>query len=277
MLVGGSFRFEVKDEIFAHLDQFGVVEVIVDHFLNTDEHRRDWIREVSRRAPIVAHGVGLSLGTAVQPDPVYLDQVARALGELKARCYSEHLAFTRVPGHEFGELLPVPRTAETAEVLIENIRYVRSFLDVPFHVENIARYFDYPDSEFDEAAFLDLLHRETGAGILLDVENLYANSLNMRDDADRLIQSLPPGAVKSVHLGGGDWRDSLFVDDHAHDVPDEALCLLRQTILRHQPDVIVVERDDNFDNNSLTRDVSRVRRAAQAAADESHGVLSITT
>ena len=67
------------------------------------------------RIPLLAHGLGLSIGTDAPLDLAYLDQVAEVVDRLKAPFYSEHLAFTRVPGRNLANLLPLPKTAAVAE------------------------------------------------------------------------------------------------------------------------------------------------------------------
>src|SRR5207253_1924138 len=114
--------------------------------------------------------------------------------------YSEHLAFTRVPGRDLANLLPLPRTRRVAESIIEKIGTIRSRVGVPFLLENIAHVFEWPDAELSEAEFISVICRESGAGILLDVENVYVNALNHGLDAYAFIDALPQGAVQELHI-----------------------------------------------------------------------------
>src|SRR5437763_8897858 len=120
--VGIGFRLEAYEAIIKELHNFDVFEVMVDHYISGGPLARARIVDVSRRVPVVGHGVGLSLGTAVPPDGFYLDQVAEVLELIGAPWHSEHLAFTKVPGRDLAQLLPLPRTCKVAEIVVENLQ-----------------------------------------------------------------------------------------------------------------------------------------------------------
>src|SRR5207244_8462763 len=111
-----------------------------------------------------------------------LDQIAAIVERLRAPAYSEHLAFTRAPGRDLANLLPVPKTQEVAESIIAKVRTVQARVRVPFLLENITYLFEWPDSDLTDAEFLNLICRETGAGLLLDVATLYLTAHNHRFD-----------------------------------------------------------------------------------------------
>src|SRR5205085_12671277 len=100
-------------------------------------------------------GIGRSVGTDAPLDEGYLDQVAAIVERLKAPAYSEHLAFTRVPGRDLATLLPVPKTEDIAAAIITKVRHIQSRIPVPFLLENISHLFEWPDSTFSDAEFLD--------------------------------------------------------------------------------------------------------------------------
>ena len=77
-----------------------------------------------------------------------------------------------------------------------------SVLPVPFLLENITYAFDWPDSHMSDAEFLKLICRETGAELLLDVENLYLNSSNHGYNPHEFLDALPAGLVQEIHVAG---------------------------------------------------------------------------
>src|ERR1700720_1075507 len=176
--VGIGYRAVIDRWTRDNLDRFDVLEITVDHCIGTSKTLRSAILDLVGRIPLTAHGVGLSIGTDVPLDLAYLDEVAGIVDRLKAPAYSEHLAFTRVPGRDLANLLPLPRTEAVAESIIEKVRTVQSRVAAPFLLENISYVFEWPDSKLSDAEFLDLICRETGAGLLLDIENLHLNSSN---------------------------------------------------------------------------------------------------
>ena len=65
-----------------------------------------------------------------------------------------------------------------------------ALLPVPIALEPIAALFDWPDDEMSEADFLpDILDR-TGAALLLDIANVYANARNRGTDPLELLDDL---------------------------------------------------------------------------------------
>jgi uncharacterized protein (UPF0276 family) len=275
--IGIGYRAAIADWTRARLDWFDVLEVTVDHCIYGSVSQRAKIFDLLGHIPLTAHGVGLSIGTAVPLDLAYLDQVAEIVERLRAPAYSEHLAFTRVPGRDLANLLPLPKTEEVAEQVIAKVRTIQSRIAVPFLLENITYVFEWPDSKMSDAEFLNLICRETGAGLLLDIENVYLNSQNHRFDPKAFLDDLAPGLVQEVHMAGGvsvhDSRTgrAILADSHSHPIPNEALDLLDYALARHRPQTIIVERDDRLDEGEeILDDVARIR-ARLAAHRTVHG------
>src|SRR5580704_9307901 len=246
--VGIGYRCAIAAWTRANLHAFDVLEVTVDHYIHGGAAQRDEILDLVGRIPLTAHGVGLSIGTDVPLDLAYLDEVAGIVDRLKAPAYSEHLAFTRVPGRDLANLLPLPQTEAVAESIIAKIGTIQSRVGVPFLLENITYLFTWPNSQLSDAEFLCLICGETGAGLLLDIENLYLNSCNHGFDPVEFIDALPSGLVKEIHLAGGitvqdDALDkSVLADTHSHPLPGELFTLLDRVLDRHTPSVIILER-----------------------------------
>ena len=279
--IGIGYRAGIRDWIHRNLQHFDVLEITIDHCIHGGEPAASSIFDLVGRIPLTAHGVGLSIGTDVPLDFAYLDRVAAVVERLRAPAYSEHLAFTRVPGRDLGNLLPLPKTAAVAESVISKVRAVQARVPVPFLLENISYLFEWPNSDMSDAAFLNLICGETGAGLLLDIENLYLNACNHGFDAYKFIDTLPVGLVKEVHLAGGmtvsrDFLDRPYLaDSHSYPVPDAALDLLDYALMHHAPAAIIVERDDRLDAvDEILGDVTRIRsriagRYSEVAHDQS--------
>src|SRR6202030_1981597 len=210
--VGVGYRSAIAEWTRANLKFFDLLEVTIDHCSYGSATQCAEIFDLVGCIPINAHGIGLSIGTDVPLDLAYLDQVAAIVDRLRAPTYSEHLAFTRVPGRDLANLLPLPQTEAVAESIIAKIRTIQSRIRVPFLLENITYLFTWPNSQLSDAEFLCLICGETGAGLLLDIENLYLNSCNHGFNPVEFIDALPPGLVKEIHLAGG-----ITVQDNALD------------------------------------------------------------
>jgi uncharacterized protein (UPF0276 family) len=264
--IGIGYRSEIAEWTRANLQHFDVLEITVDHCIHGGAAQRSEIFELVGRIPLNAHGVGLSIGTDVPLDLAYLEQVAEIVERLAAPTYSEHLAFTRVPGRDLANLLPLPRTEAVAESIVTKVRAIQSRIHVPFLLENISYAFEWPDSNMSDAEFLNLICRETGAGILLDIENLYLNACNHGFDSFEFLDDLSAGVVKEMHMAGGiavnedGLQRPFLADSHSHPMPAETLDLLEYALACHDPSTIVLERDDRLDaSDEILSDVKRIR------------------
>lgn len=281
--VGIGYRASIDRWIRDNLSRFDVLEITVDHCLFAGQATRETIFDLVDRIPLTAHGVGLSIGTDEPLDLAYLDRVAGVVERVKAPAYSEHLAFTRVPGRDLANLLPLPRTEAVAESIIAKVRTVQSRVGAPFLLENISYVFEWPDSKLSDAEFLDLICRETGAGLLLDIENLYLNAKNHGLDPLAFLDALPRDLVKEIHMAGGvtlheEGLDRPFLaDSHSHPMPDETLDLLRHALRRQSPSTVILERDDRLDAvDEILDDVIRLRACvADARSVKAHGEAAL--
>jgi uncharacterized protein (UPF0276 family) len=276
--VGIGYRSAIAEWTRANLRCFDVLEITVDHCIHGGRAQRAEVFDLVGRIPLNAHGVGLSIGTDVPLDLAYLDQVADIVERLKAPTYSEHLAFTRVPGRDLANLLPLPKTEAVAETIVTRVRTVQARIPVPFLLENVSYAFVWPDSKMSDAEFLNLICRETGAGILLDIENLYLNSCNHGFDSFEFLDNLSAGLVREMHMAGGmavnedGLQRPFLADSHSHPLPAETLDLLEYALARHAPSTIVLERDDRLDaSDEILSDLERIRASVDQWSKTEHG------
>lgn len=199
-----------------------------------------------RGVKVVPHGLGLSLGGAERPDKARLRTLAAQAARVGAPLVSEHIAFVRAEGREVGHLMPVPRTRAMLEILVQNVREAMEALSVPLALENIATLFEWPGAEMSEADFLTEVLERTGALLLLDVENLYANAKNHGFDASAFLDRAPLDRIAYMHVAGGVERDGVYHDTHFHPIPAGVLELVSQVAARVRVPGVMLERDDAF-------------------------------
>ncbi len=195
---------------------------------------------------VVPHGVRLSLGGADRPDRARVAHLARLAERFEAPLVSEHIAFVRAGGREAGHLLPVPRTRAALDVLVANVSEAMAGLPVPLALEPIASLFEWPGQELEEADFLTELLERTGALLLLDVANVWANARNSSADPVALLDRMPLDRVAYVHVAGGIERAGLYHDSHRHPVPTDVLDLLSYVAERAPIPGVMLERDGDF-------------------------------
>ena len=190
-------------------------------------HAHAAIAELERyadRHAVIGHGIGLSLPSAMPIDRALLDEVAASHRHFGYRWYSEHLSMFLAPGGtipnaQAGMGLPVVHDAETLDIVADKIALMQDALGVPLALENGTIFSAIPDPEMSEPAFMNRLHARTGCKMLLDLHNLYANTLNLGWRAEDYLAALDPEIVIEVHLAGGDRLKSFHTDSHSQRTP----------------------------------------------------------
>jgi uncharacterized protein (UPF0276 family) len=278
--VGIGWRPELAH--FIHRDpEIAFVEIIAESFdprnLPITLHQ---LRE--RGAAVIPHGISLSLGGADVPDPQRIDHLAKLAEALCAPLVSEHLAFVRADEIESGHLLPVARTQQMFEIICENIRTVQKVLPVPLAIENITSMLDWPENEMEEGEFIRSILRETGAYLLLDLENMHANTVNRhpvlpansgdsrsrdaesasnwQSEAYAFLDAIPIDRIAYCHVAGGMHEGGMYHDTHTRRVSPECLALFGELCRRRSPPGVLLERDDDFSTTvELKQELDAIR------------------
>lgn len=191
------------------------------------------LEEAARQLPIVLHGIGLSICSAEIFDEEYARNLIAWANRLHSPWISEHLSFSRIgTGHEVNSAvaLPVPYDREVLDLLTPRVRLFTESLRCPFLLENNVYYFRYAGQEFSEEAFLNELCNRTGCGVLLDLHNLYTNSLNHGFDALDYLSALDLSRVTEIHIAGGVRMMGFHTDSHTGPVLEGVWWLLEHTV-----------------------------------------------
>jgi uncharacterized protein (UPF0276 family) len=202
-------------------------------------------RQLAERFPITFHGLSLDIGG---PDPLDLDLV-RSVKDLmntaEVLIYSEHLTYCAAEGHLY-DLLPIPFTQEAVDYVAQRVKQVQDIIGAPLALEN-ASYYAQPHTELSEAEFISAVVAESGCDLLLDVNNIYVNSINHCYDPLQFLESLPLDSVRYIHIAGHySEADDLKVDTHGTAVIDPVWNLLSEAYQRVGPLPTLLERDFNF-------------------------------
>jgi uncharacterized protein len=166
---------------------------------------------------IVAHGVGLSIGSASGWSDHYLRLLDELFQALPVRWHSEHLGYTTVDGEPLRTMLTLPRTEEALELVCERVTALQERYPVPFLLENIARLLPDSDGDYDEAGFLNELSKRTGCGLILDIYNLECDAHNYGFDIEGFLGALDFTAVHELHVAGGVELDGMRLDVHSRE------------------------------------------------------------
>lgn len=221
-------------------------------------------RQLTEQYPFICHGLSLSLGS---PDPLDLDfvrQIKAFLKEHQIKLYSEHLSYCSAAGHLY-DLLPIPFTEEAAVYVAERIRLVQDILEQPLVIENVS-YYAAPGQELTELEFTNVVLELADCKLLLDVNNIYVNSVNHGYDALAFLKGLPTQRIAYGHVAGHyRQHDSLLIDTHGADVSDPVWALLSEAYLHHGLFPTLLERDFNIpDLQQLQLELAQIRRLQPA-------------
>ena len=190
------------------------------------------LEAISQRCTVIAHNIGLSLGTAGSFDTQYVAQLAGWQRRYSYPWHSDHLSFVKVHasgGEDYnaGLALPIPYDEDVLELVAGRIEYVQRTLPIPFIVENNVSYVDLPGQDMSEPEFLNALTRRTGCGLLLDLHNVYVNARNHGFDPLAFVTALDLERVVEVHVAGGNEVAGVYRDSHAGPCPEAVWDLLR--------------------------------------------------
>ncbi|HLZ30074.1 MAG TPA: DUF692 family protein [Chloroflexota bacterium] len=189
--------------------------------------------------PVTVHGLELSIGTASGWNDSYLAILDELADVRTFAWHSEHLGYlvSTAPGGELinaGVPLPLPFTQEAVDLVAPRADQLVERYGVPFLLENAVYYFpDLPaDAGWDEIHFLNRLVERSSCGLLLDLFNLYCNSVNHGFDLIEALGRLRLDRVVEVHVAGGKLHDGFLLDGHCDRVPESVWSALEWLLAR---------------------------------------------
>ena len=220
------------------------VEVISENFMVAGGRPREILRRVRADYPVALHGVSMSVGSADGVRGDYLARLRALVDEIEPCIVSDHLCWTRYGAHNSHDLLPLPYTAETLDVVCANIARAQDALGRRMLIENPSSYIAFSDDEMSEWDFLAAVVARSGCGLLLDVNNIHVSAANHGFSAADYLAAVPFAAVEQIHLAGHAQGRNGLIDTHDRDVSDPVWALLRVALSRAPHAAVMIERDD---------------------------------
>ncbi|MGR9086842.1 MAG: HvfB family MNIO-type RiPP peptide maturase [Gammaproteobacteria bacterium] len=221
-------------------------------------------RAMTERFDFVCHGLSLSIGGTDPLDEHLILDIKRFMAEHRIKLYSEHLSYCSKDGHLY-DLMPIPFTVEAADHAASRIRRVQEMLEQRIAIENVS-YYAAPGREMDEISFFNAVVEAADCDVLLDVNNIYVNSVNHGYDAEAFLRSIPGDRIAYAHIAGH-YREAgdFLVDTHGADVIDPVWKLLGQAYQLYGVFPTLLERDfDIPDLDDLVGEVRMIRTIQNA-------------
>ena len=258
---GLGFRREMLKELLPTLpSDVDFWEVAPENWIPLGGKYQKQFQQASSQSPFTTHGLSLSIGSSDKLDVEFVKTVKRFLDANDIALYSEHLSFCSGNGHMY-DLMPIPFTEDAIKHVVSRIVQVQDIIERPLVLENVS-YYLAPGQEMDELEFTSSILNESGCQMLLDVNNVYVNSINHKYDAKAFIKGLPSDKIVYGHIAGHyDEAEDLKVDTHGADVIEPVWELLEYAYLTHGVFPTLLERDFNIPPvNELLAEVKRIKQ-----------------
>lgn len=245
---GIGFKPEHYDEAVASPAAGLWFEVHAENYMVEGGPRLAMLEAIGRDRPLSLHGVGMSLAGAEPPDRDHLAALKRLVERFEPALVSEHLAWSRLDGRCFPDLLPVPRTNEVLARCADNVGRVQDALGRQVLIENPTHYLALADHHWSETSFLAELARRSGCGLLIDVNNVAVGAHNIGFDPAAWLAEVPAHLVGEIHLAGHslDAEGALLIDSHDEAVAEAVWALFETFVARIGARPTLIERDGNL-------------------------------
>ena len=266
---GLGLRRDFMDELAQRDDQpFDFLEVAPENWMEIGGALGKKFAHFTERYPMMCHGLSLSLGSPAPLDEHFIIRVKKFLDKHNVKAYSEHLSYCGDEGHLY-DLMPIPFTSDAVSYVAQRIKRVQEIIERPLIIENVS-YYAAPGQEMPEVDFVNAILDEADCGLLLDVNNIYVNSINHKYDPETYMKAIRTERIKYLHIAGHyNEADDLKVDTHGSDVIDPVWSLLEKTYQQHGVIPTLLERDFNIPSlATLTSEVDKIRHYQSAQGQD---------
>jgi len=228
--VGLGLRRSMLPELETRGDMLPVdfLEIAPENWIDVGDRFGRRFAQLLGRYPFACHGLSLSIGGPAELDRAFVGRLKTFLDDHDIRAYSEHLSYCADDGQLY-DLMPIPFTDDAVSGVAERIRDVQDRLGRRVAFENVS-YYAAPGQRMSELEFVDAVLDLADCDLLLDVNNVYVNSINHGYDPLAFIRGLPSLRIAYLHVAGHYVEaPDLRVDTHGADVCEPVGSLLEAT------------------------------------------------
>ena len=230
---------------YSTTDDIHFLEVAPENWINVGGRLGKKFRSYTERFPFVCHGLSLSIGS---PEPLNTDlihAIKKLMREHGIRYYSEHLSYCS-DGGQLYDLLPIPFTEEAVDYVADRISRAQDIFGERIAIEN-SSYYCAPQQEMSESEFINAVIKKADCALLLDVNNVYVNSINHNYNPFEFLAILHGECTAYIHIPGHYHEaDDLRVDTHGAAVISPVWDLLDKAYSLFGVKPTLLERDFNI-------------------------------
>jgi uncharacterized protein (UPF0276 family) len=223
----------------------GFYEVAPENWITIGGKFGKQFRAMTERFDFICHGLSLSIGSTDPLDQNFVREIKQFMSEHQIKFYSEHLSFCSKKGHLY-DLMPIPFTSEAVTHVAGRIRQVQDILQQKIAIENVS-YYAAPGQEMAEIDFFNYVVEAADCDVLIDINNIYVNSINHGYDAEAFLKAIPAHRIAYAHIAGHYVEaEDFLVDTHGADVIDPVWKLLGKAYELYGVFPTLLERDFNI-------------------------------
>ena len=261
----GLRREMLSDILRAKPAEIDFFEVAPENWIPFGGKLQKQLNQLTEQYQFICHGLSLSIGSPQPLDVVFVQQVKQFLRQHHISLYSEHLSYCSGAGHLY-DLMPIPFTDDAVHYVARRIRQVQDILEQPLILENVS-YYAAPGQQMSEQEFTCAVLQEADCQLLLDVNNVYVNSVNHGYNAEAFLAAMPTERIAYYHIAGHfKEAEDLLIDTHGAAVIDPVWQLLQQAYQHHGVKPTLLERDFNIPQLAvLCQELKQVKALQQAS------------
>jgi uncharacterized protein len=249
-------------EIISERPDIGWFEIHAENFMEAGGPPHHALSSIRDWYPLSVHGVGLSIGSAEGIDLEHLQRLKCVCDRYRPDLVSEHLAWSTHGGAYLADLLPLPYSQATLDLVVRHVDQVQSVLGRMILLENPSTYVQFAGTEMREVDFLASVAARTGCSLLLDVNNVLVSATNHGFDATSYVDSFPLESVGEIHVAGhhadrDDANNILLIDAHGSSVADQVWTLLARAVELGGRKPVLVEWDNDVPAWSTLQEEAR--------------------
>jgi uncharacterized protein (UPF0276 family) len=237
-----AFLAEIVENPLPAVDFY---EVAPENWMTIGGKFGNQFRAMTERFNFICHGLSLSIGSTDPLDEAFVRAVKDFMAMHQIKFYSEHLSYCSHQGHLY-DLMPIPFTSEAVMHVAQRIKRVQDILEQKIALENVS-YYAAPGQEMSEIDFFNAVVSEADCDILLDINNIYVNSINHGYDAQAFLKAIPAQRISYAHIAGHYVEaEDFLVDTHGDSVIDPVWKLLAKAYELYGVFPTLLERDFNI-------------------------------
>jgi len=244
------------------------LEVAPENWMHVGGNKSKYFQQIRQHYPLVCHGLSLSIGSPAPLDKTFLQDLRHFLDAHYIDTYTEHLSYCSDDGHLY-DLMPIPFTEEAVKYVANRVRQVQEALGRTIALENVS-YYALPSQELTEIEFINAVMAESGCELLLDVNNVFVNSVNHGYNPKDFINALTPEKIAYIHIAGHYVENkNLIIDTHGAAVIDTVWDLLEYTYQVFGVLPTLLERDFNIPAlDVLLQECGHIREIQRAQSNQ---------